>query len=130
MTQNRRFAILLIVVAAFVAVLLFSGLPFGRFAFSAVDAQYVEESATCGFTPQYQVRFLGGVIPFYADSGLVNFAGEFSDLQRQKYFLCTETDTRADGYVAIFFPGNVIRYVDANYVGDIVPRNWNDGQAG
>jgi hypothetical protein len=130
MTQNRRFAVLLILVSAFVAVLLFSGLPFGRFAYSAVDAQYVEEAGTCGFTPIYQVRLGAGAIQLYTSSDLSQGAGVTSDLQRQKYLLCSQADTRADGYVAIFFPGNVVLYVDSNVVADIVPRDWNDGQAG
>ncbi len=129
MTQNRRFAFLLVMAAALAAVLLFAGLPLG-FSPVAVDAQYVEESATCGFTPQYQVRFRAGVVTLYTGSDLTTVAIQTNDLQRQKYFLCTQTDTRADGYVAIFFPGNVVHYANSNDVADIVPRNWNDGQAG
>jgi hypothetical protein len=128
MTQNRRFALLLVVVAAFAAVVLFAGLPFASFAPTSVGAQYVEESATCGVNPQYQVRFQGGPITLYTTSSLTEVAIVTSDLQRQKYFLCSETDTRADGYVAIFFPGNVIHYADSNVVADIVPRNFTDSQ--
>ena len=130
MAQNRRFAFFLMMAVAVVAVLLFAGLPFGRFSLVSVDAQYVEESATCGFTPQYQVRFGAGAITLYADSGLTQVAVVTNDLQRQKYLLCSLTDTRADGYIAIFFPGNVIHYANTNDVADIVPRQWNDGQAG
>jgi len=130
MTQNRRFALLLVMAVAVVAVLLFAGLPFGRFSPVAVNAQYVEESATCGFTPQFQVRFRAGAITLYTASDLNQVAATTNDLQRQKYFLCSLEDTRADGYIAIFFPGNVIHYANSNDVADIVPRNWNDGQAG
>lgn len=128
MTQDRRFAFLLIVVVAAVAVILFAGLPFARFSMSAVDAQYVEETATCGSKPEYQVRFRGGQVTLYTGSDLTTVAITTPDLQRQKYLLCGNTDTRPDGYVAIFFPGNVIHYVNSVDVADIVPRDWTDAQ--
>ncbi|MBZ0290116.1 MAG: hypothetical protein K8I30_21005 [Anaerolineae bacterium] len=129
MSQNRRFSFLLFVGVAAVVVILFAGLPLARFSYATVDAQYVEEAKTCGSKPEYQVRFRGGQVTLFADKAMNSVAITTPDLQRQKYLLCGNTDTRPDGYVAIFFPGNVIHYVSSEDVADIVPRDWTDGQA-
>jgi len=133
MVNNRRFSVLLLVALAFVFVFLMAGLPFNRLSMSSVNAQYVgpnalDEAGTCGGIPRFQVRMNGGVANFYTSTDLTQIAGSVPNAFWQKYLLCGSADTRADGYVAILFPGNKIFYVKAGDVASIVLRNFTDSQ--
>jgi hypothetical protein len=133
MVHNRRFSFLLLAGLAFVVVFLVAGLPFSRLGMVSVNAQYVgpnalNEAGVCGSSPLFQVRLNDGVAAFYTSSDLSIVAASVPDAFWQKYLLCGNTDTRADGYVAILFPGNVILYVNANDVASIVPRVYVDSQ--
>jgi hypothetical protein len=135
-SNNRRITILisgLLVAATFVALF---GLPFLSFSAMSVDAQYGpgpnadRESAVCGSKPEYQVRLRGGGVLAYVDSDLTVVAVNIPDSERQKYLLCTNVDTRAEGYVPIFFPLNKRLYVSVADVSDIVCRNLRDPETG
>jgi hypothetical protein len=133
MIYNRRFSFLLVVTLAFVLVFLIAGLPFARLGMTSVNAQYagpnaLDEAGTCGGVPRFQVRLNDGVASFFTSSDLSTVAASVPDAFWQKYLMCGNIDTRADGYVAILFPGNKIFYVNANDVASIVPRNFTDGQ--
>lgn len=133
MIHNRRFSFLLVVALAFVLVFLVAGLPFARLGMTSVNAQYagpnaLDEARVCGGIPRFQVRLNDGVAAFFTSSDLSIVAASVPNAFWQKYLLCGSEDTRASGYVAILFPGNVILYVRASDVASIVPRNFTDSQ--
>lgn len=133
MVNNRRFSFMLVAALAFVFVFLVAGLPFARLGMTSVNAQYVgpnalDEVGTCGGPVRFQVRLNDGVASFYTSSDLSQIAASVPNAFWQKYLLCGSADTRADGYVAILFPGNKVLYVRGSDVASIVPRNYTDGQ--
>jgi hypothetical protein len=134
MISNRRLSILLAAALAFVFVFVVAGLPFSRLGMTSVNAEYgpgpnaLDEEGVCGGVPRFQVRMNAGPASFYTSSSVSDVAGSFPDAFWQKYLMCGNADTRADGYVAILFPGNKKFYVKSSDVASIVPRSFTDGQ--
>ena len=132
MVYNRRISILLVVALAFVVVFLVAGLPFARLGMTSVNAQYVGPNALdegiCGGNLQFQVRLNAGEIVLFTGPELTNFAVVLPDAFWQKYLMCGNADTRADGSVSILFPGNAKLWVRSGDVASIVPRDFTDTQ--
>lgn len=130
MSKNRRFTVVLSGLLLVATVVALFGLPFASFSVTSINAQYNNEAGTCGFTPYSQVRLIGGGVNVYTSGELTQVAAIVPDSDRQKYLLCSDTDTRPDGYLAIFFPVNKKFYVRAEDVADVVCRDLTDSETG